>query len=153
AGTYTLALAGSEEDAALTGDLDINTSLTIAGAGAETTIVDGAALDRVFDIAPAPATSGAVEVSIIGITIQGGSLPGGANLPSGVTPGDGGGVRYASSLIVRDSVITDNIANNGGGLASSPLSNAQLAVVDSTVSDNEAFDSGGGIDATDGPLT
>ena len=50
AGTYTLTIGGRGEDAAATGDLDINNSLTINGAGAATTIVDGGGLDRVFDI-------------------------------------------------------------------------------------------------------
>src|SRR5262249_12990409 len=45
AGTYTLSIAGPAEDAAATGDLDITDDLILNGAGAETTIVDGAQLD------------------------------------------------------------------------------------------------------------
>ena len=51
AGTYPLTLSGPGEDAAATGDLDISEDLTIDGAGAAVTIVDGRAEDRVFDIA------------------------------------------------------------------------------------------------------
>ena len=50
AGTYKLTIAGTDENAAATGDLDITGDLTINGAGAATTIVDGGALDRVFDV-------------------------------------------------------------------------------------------------------
>ena len=39
AGTYTLTIGGTGEDAAATGDLDITSELTISGAGAGTTIV------------------------------------------------------------------------------------------------------------------
>src|SRR5207248_424021 len=41
AGTYTLTIAGADEDAGATGDLDITDDLTINGAGAATTIIDG----------------------------------------------------------------------------------------------------------------
>src|SRR5436189_1177281 len=50
AGTYVLAILGAGEDAAVTGDLDITDDLTITGAGAESTIVDGGHIDRVFHI-------------------------------------------------------------------------------------------------------
>src|SRR5262249_55934524 len=54
AGTFTLAISGQGEDHAVTGDLDINDgsngNLTITGAGAASTIIDGGGLDRVFDL-------------------------------------------------------------------------------------------------------
>src|SRR6266516_2056309 len=50
AGTYVLAILGAGEDAAVTGDLDITDDLTITGAGAESTIVDGGHIDRVFHV-------------------------------------------------------------------------------------------------------
>jgi CSLREA domain-containing protein len=49
-GTYTISIAGTGEDAAETGDLDISDDLTINGAGADTTIIDGGGLDRVFQV-------------------------------------------------------------------------------------------------------
>ena len=49
-GTYTLAIAGSDEDFGVTGDLDITDDLTISGAGAAITVIDGGALDRVIDV-------------------------------------------------------------------------------------------------------
>lgn len=50
-GDYVLSLAGTQENAAASGDLDILDSVTLAGAGAAATFVDGNALDRVFDVA------------------------------------------------------------------------------------------------------
>src|SRR3990172_1843247 len=67
AGTYTLSLGGSSEDANGTGDLDILGDVSISGPGAASTIVHQDSNDRVFDILP-PAT----VVAISGITIQNG---------------------------------------------------------------------------------
>lgn len=50
-GTYTLSIAGAGEDANASGDLDITANLTINGAGGATTIIDGAGLVRVFEVA------------------------------------------------------------------------------------------------------
>src|SRR5207249_5278285 len=49
AGIYTLTRVGAGEDGAGLGDLDLRDDLTIQGAGAAVTIVDGNASDRVFD--------------------------------------------------------------------------------------------------------
>src|SRR2546425_4500019 len=49
-GIYTLTIAGAGNNSATSGDLDISEELTIVGAGARTTIIDGNRLDRVFDI-------------------------------------------------------------------------------------------------------
>ena len=50
AGTYTLTLAGTEEDASATGDLDAFFAIDINGADASTTIIDANALGRVFEV-------------------------------------------------------------------------------------------------------
>ena len=63
AGTYTLTRAGTNEDAAATGDLDITQNLTITGAGAATTIIDGNQLDRVFQNHGATVTISGVPAS------------------------------------------------------------------------------------------
>src|SRR5215470_2926026 len=47
---YTLTIPGAAEDCGATGDLDITDDLTIQGAGAQATIVDGGRLDRVFQV-------------------------------------------------------------------------------------------------------
>ena len=50
AGTYAFTRAGGNEDAAASGDLDITDDLGLQGTGAEATIIDGGALDRVVDL-------------------------------------------------------------------------------------------------------
>src|SRR5262245_35074071 len=52
AGSYMLTRAGTGEEAAVTGDLDLTAHVTIKGAGAGASIVDGAGLDRVFHVLP-----------------------------------------------------------------------------------------------------
>jgi hypothetical protein len=50
AGTYTLSLGPAGDDNGDNGDLDILKSVTITGAGAQSTIIDANGLDRVFHI-------------------------------------------------------------------------------------------------------
>ena len=68
AGIYTLTIPGIGEDLAATGDLDFRASLTLLGAGAATTIIDGGALDRVCQLV----TSGSIW-QIRGVTIRQGN--------------------------------------------------------------------------------
>lgn len=49
-GEIVLSLEGIDEEDAQTGDLDILYPLTITGAGAELTIINGGGVDRVFDV-------------------------------------------------------------------------------------------------------
>jgi predicted outer membrane repeat protein len=68
-GVYTLSLMGMEEDAGLTGDLDITSSLTLRGAGQEQTIIDADMIDRVLDIHP-----GVHIVKLEDLTVRNGGL-------------------------------------------------------------------------------
>src|SRR5215468_7166789 len=52
AGIYGLANTGGDEDAALTGDLDITSPVTITGAGAAVTEIQQVTFDRLFDVQP-----------------------------------------------------------------------------------------------------
>jgi len=137
AGTYILSIAGIGEDAASTGDLDIDDDLTINGAGSSTTIIDGGALDRVFEI-----SFGNVNISTV--TIQNGLL----------TEDRGAGLMNWSGVLELDHVtVTGNVVNGttslaaGGGLFNA----SEATVVSSTISNNQAdrgggiFDSGGAI--------
>jgi CSLREA domain-containing protein len=123
AGMFELSIANppamSDENANVSGDLDIvGTELTIAGAGAGATRIDGKGVDRVFDIA------GGRIVLIRGVTVTGGHARAGTNggSASGTqavggdgNPGaSGGGIRVAGSLTVEDSAITENTAGTGG---------------------------------------
>jgi hypothetical protein len=62
-GTIKLTLAGTNEDNAATGDLDLKSNVTIKGKGAGSTIIDAENLNRVFQV-----LSGKVQIS--GVTIQ-----------------------------------------------------------------------------------
>ena len=132
AGTYTLSRAGANESAASTGDLDITGNLTIAGAGAETTIIDGGGLDRVFETLAGATT-------ITGVTVRNGSA------------GDGGGISVSGggSLTLRDSAVSGNTATStGGGI----LVSGTLTLDRVTVESNSA-DVGGGIYVGNGAIS
>src|SRR5690349_1110499 len=70
AATYTLGIAGIEEDANGKGDLDITAPLDIKGAGNCNTTIDAAGIDRVID-----AKKSDNDVAISGLTITGGKAP------------------------------------------------------------------------------
>src|SRR5689334_23741385 len=48
--TYTLSKAGRVEDSNATGDLDITSSITITGDGADKSIIDANSIDRVLQV-------------------------------------------------------------------------------------------------------
>ena len=133
-GTYTLTIPGTGEDSGATGDLDITEDLTITGAGAARTIIDGGKLDRVFDVVfPRPIT-----VNISGVTIQNG------------VAGSGGGIRNLSgTLALRNCIISGNEATTGGGINNFV---GTVTITNSTVSHNTAVYQGGGINSTSGTL-
>ena len=73
AGTYLLTRSGDDDQGVL-GDLDVTDGLTISGAGAASTIVDGNGAvtgDRVFQI-----FASALDTTLSGITIRGGKRSG-----------------------------------------------------------------------------
>jgi CSLREA domain-containing protein len=96
AGTYRLTITGNES-AGLKGDLDIRSNLTITGAGAAATIIDGSQMNnRVFEIRE---TAPIVQVRISGVTIRGGNAD----------TDFGGGIRNnRSRLTLTDVVLTAN---------------------------------------------
>lgn len=133
--TITLTRAGSGEDAAATGDLDISQPLTInGGTGNDTVTVQACAIvspattctgiDRVFQV-----LAGA-NVTLSGLTIRNGSAD------------NGGGIRNDGTLAVNHSTISGNSATNqsGGGIHSN---SSTLTVTDSTISGNSASNGGG----------
>ncbi|MBI3115271.1 MAG: CSLREA domain-containing protein [Candidatus Kerfeldbacteria bacterium] len=117
AGTYSLTIAGTGEDATLTGDLDITGDLTINGAGVAVTHIDGGSLDRVLDI-----QSGAT-VQVNGVSIQ-----------KGDPASNAGGILNQGALTLTKSAVVDNTGLNfGGGIGNL----GTLTLIDSTVSHNE----------------
>lgn len=129
AGAYTLSLSAdpASADTPSVRDLDITHDLTIAGAGAAATSIDGGGIDGVLDIA-----SGTVTFE--GLTIQGGDDQG-----SGI---HGGGIRNQGVVYLKHSSVKNNFsATQGGGI----LNGGVLFIQSSVVSYNQALESGGGI--------
>ena len=132
AGTYILTRLGyGDEDFMNDGDLDVNSDLTINGAGPGKTIIDTSAFsDTIFHIIKG-------KVSISGMTIRGGN-------PSG----DGGAIynlgNLTSNLTLNNVVITNNKAG-GRGAGIYNASTGTLVVTNSTISSNTAGGAGGGI--------
>ncbi len=127
AGTYTLTRAGTGEDAADTGDLDITDDVIINGNAAAATIIDGNSLDRVFDIIGA-------DVTMTNVTVQGGDIT-----------SDGGGIAVdaTGSLTMTHSTVSGNTTTtDGGGIATA---GGGVDLTNVTLSTNTA-DQGGGLD-------
>ena len=120
-GTYHLTGA-ADEDAGLTGDLDITDDLELVGAGSGVTVATPTQIlgpsrggggwaipdqiDRVFDIDPGGA---GISVRLSGV-----------DLGSPVTPhiDDGGAIRNRGALVVADSGINGSALMRGGGIFS-----------------------------------
>jgi len=109
AGIYTLSIAGNNEDAAATGDLDITSNLVINGTDSTNTIIDGNTLDRVFHVVN---TDNFATIS--NVTVQNGN-----------SPDNGGGILNAGILAVNNSIVRNNFAEctgsavyNSGGFSS-----------------------------------
>jgi CSLREA domain-containing protein len=142
AGTYALTLPGAGEDEGLTGDLDLQASLVLQGAGPGGTIIDGGGLDRVLDV------HAGITVTITGLTIANGQAPGGGEATNG---SDGGGIANAGNLTLQDCAISRNQAGSGGGDGNlggqgGGIYNAgELTLLRSTVSDNRTGDGGNAV--------
>lgn len=151
-GVHLLTLVGPDEDAGLTGDLDVSGPLEIAGAGRDTTFIqwNGAPADRLLDVAPG------ASLELSGVTLR-----------YGATAGRGGLVRVDGTATLRDCALRDGEAVFGGGVGVGPGGNlsverceiegnvgdgggigaglrASLFVRSSQVHDNESLAQGGG---------
>jgi CSLREA domain-containing protein len=139
-GDYLLSWGGSDEDAALTGDLDITDDLVINGAGMSTTLINAALLnDRVFTI-----ITETVAVTITNLTIQGASTPDTDIL-------GGGGILSFGTLALDHVTVDHNNAVRGAGINNSL---GVLTISNSVIQWNGDFDTaeGGGI-YSDGALS
>jgi len=151
AGTYILSLAGVGEDANATGDLDITSPLTISGAGAATTIIDGGGIDRVLEIRPG------ANAQINGVTIRNGNNSGvfnqgtltlnGNTVSNNTRVSFGGGILNFGTMTINNSTIDDNdttgtnLSAGGGGI----FTQGTMTITNSTVSNNTSQGRGGGI--------
>jgi hypothetical protein len=144
-GTYSLSLEGGQENLADSGDLDILDTVEIRGQGADHTIIDGAALDRVIDI-PVPG----ISVTLRGISIVNGRLP------SGLAPVEqgGGAVRNRADLFIRQSRLSgstvegDRDSDRGGGL----LNQGNCTITTTTIENNTSCNGGGIMNDSTGAL-
>ncbi|MCY2990990.1 MAG: S8 family serine peptidase, partial [Planctomycetota bacterium] len=128
-GTFVLTIPSVGGDSAASGDLDITDTsgkLTIIGAQQGGTILDAAGLDRVFHVFPG------AQLDLQNVTIRGGQA----------TTGEyGGGVLNAGGLSFTDSRVTGSHAVRGGGV----YSTGPLTILRSTLDNNSASDTGGGL--------
>jgi predicted outer membrane repeat protein len=136
---YKITLGAPQQDDFfnLAGDFDIHDGVTIRGASAGSTIIDGNQIDRVFDIYGSGPSS-------IKVTLQGLTIRGGANQPY---IGGGGILVGNADLIVKNCVITDNrTAFKGGGITNAYApGTGNVTLIRTTVSRNVADSSGGGL--------
>ena len=138
AGHYKLTIPGTREHAAATGDLNITNHVTIDGAGASTTTIDGNHIDRVFE------TFGGAKLTLSGVTVTGGAAvaqtPGSA-VEGGAVLDDGGG-----PVTITNAAITGNTAAGssggaggyGGAIDVEPPSNVAISLTNTTLSGNQA---------------
>ena len=130
ADTYTLTRPGAGEDAAVDGDLDITSELTITGMGADATIIDGGGLDRIFHI------DWAGRATITGLTIEnGGNVSHGGGVR--ITGGGGGGRLNMDNVIIR----SNSASVSGGGI----FNDGVIDLADVEISGNTSGDTGGGL--------
>ena len=137
AGTYILATIGANESDAATGDLNINDTLTIVGAGEFQTVIDGDGADRVFGIDNY--TLG-IECTLSNLTIVDGIAPGSE---------DGGGIEIYAGTLNLDSVdvIQCSSSDYGGGI---DLESGSLVMNYGALSQNGANSGGGGANVYSG---
>jgi len=153
AGTYQLTRTSPVDEQG--GDLDLTSNVTLRGAGADQTILDGNGADRVLQV------YWDRTVTVEGVTVRNGrttewgggiynvgtlSLTG--STVSGNTAersGDGGGIYNLGTLSLTSSTASGNTARRGGG---GIFNYGTLTLTNSTVTGNiasDAFGDGGGI--------
>ena len=164
-GTITLSIAGTFEDAAATGDVDLTEDATVAGHGARRTKVDGAELDRVFEVRPG------ANVTVAAMTVTNGKAPADASDGLHDVRGGGGILNYGE-LTVSRTTLTGNTQDlpagttvgdwgggalmNGGALQTGDHQTGYpgtLIIDRSTIANNVSRGFGGGIMNNLGTLT
>jgi CSLREA domain-containing protein len=128
--TYLLTIAGTGDDQAQSGDLDVASAATaghttIQGQGASVTILDGGGLDRVLDVHG--------DARVEGVTIQNGAAVTASNALGGGVHVHGG-----ASLELLDCRVRDNQANLAGGI----MNRGALVIERCEITGNEALNLG-----------
>jgi hypothetical protein len=153
AGTYRLTVPPTVSDDEFSGDLNVTNSVSIQGAGADSTIIDANQLDRAFDIG----VTGTVSLSGLTIT-NGNALEGGgienfgsnssvtlsnSTLSGNTAVSAGGGIanEYGGNLSLNNCTVSRNSAALAGGI----VNDGELGLSSCTLSNNSAGADGGGI--------
>lgn len=131
AGTFTISIGGTGENASATGDFDITTNITLQGAGSASTRLDGGKNDRVLEV-----LGGAGNATISGLTITNGA--------SGASPG--GGLANSATASLTNVVVDGNTATGGGG----GINNSNVLTLTNVTLSNNA--GGAGTTVTGGGL-
>ncbi len=150
----------------VSGQLDINESLTIVGPGANLLTINGNQASRIFQAVSVP-TGTAIAIS--GMTIINGSAAGnggairvdgvalalaGIALTANSATGNGGGLAFsAGSLSITNSAIWSNQATGDGGGAAIDNPTGTPQIQSSTISGNTAQGIGGGLALTSSTVT
>ena len=113
-------------------NLTISFSVTVIGAGAGTTAIDGGGVGRVIYI-----PSQTAKVNLWGLTIRNGVLRTGTR--------QGPGVFNLGSLTINFCTITNNLAVGFGGFGGGIFNEGVVTINDSTISQNGNVLGGGGI--------
>lgn len=136
-GTYTI-----------TSTLEWNGSLHILGAGADKTIIQASEsmiknissvfVSSIFHQMKSDNCDGHVsESEISGLTIRNGTAPISEIMPTGV----GGGIKNFAKLLIKDCILENNVALNGGAI----YNDGNLTVGNTTIRNNHAFNRTGAI--------
>src|SRR5688572_31465252 len=143
--TYTLSLGPADAPGALvagSGDLDITDDLVIDG---NLSIVDGASLDRVFDI------DGTIAVAINYVTIRNGVASGFLSWGGGIAIRNADVTLIGSVVMDNSTAIETGARDNGGGISvmgtfdagSGSVTLATLSLIGSFVMSNTGLNGGG----------
>ena len=146
AGHYKLTRAGVDEDQNATGDLDIRSPIALLGAGARKTIIDGNGIDRVLHV---PETNALSQYAIV---VQGVTITNGKEMDE-----IGGGIwdqEDQATFYLYKSTVSNNRANQGGGIGNGYPYNTTMVIETSTISGNHVGPgSQGGAIQNSGQLT
>jgi hypothetical protein len=145
--------AAAPEDNNASEDLDITDDLTING-GPSGVIIEGGAgwNERVIDIIGTTAAGNRTDVTLSDVTVRKGNATVSTTPQSGYGGGihvnDGNTVAGGASLTLQRSTVTDNTADKSGGGIYDELGST-ITLVDSTLSNNTA---GGGVNGLSGGI-
>ena len=157
AGTYRLSLAGPNEEADVTGDLDVTSDVTLVGASARTVTITArpddptrGGSDRVVDVLPGGRLAASRVAISDGVGDSGANIRAAGPLDltdvavsGGDATNEGGGIDASGPVSLDRVTIAQNRASSGdgGGVAT----RGSLSAVNSTLFGNAAQGDGGGI--------